>query len=591
MSLSPTRAVLCFLGGALAAVTLLAQAEPPILANGTTVPNWTVPTYRAEGAEGGLRTMTDIGTIAGSFVAMVPCRVFDTRNAPGAYGGPRLVANATRNFDIDSSACGPFPTGGILAYSLNFGAILPDAAGAFITIWPAGASMPTVSTMNPIQGTVVANAAIVPNGVGGNISVFPNTGVHLYGDINGYFTFALNPGELFAQVANNPGGGAGTFINLANTNGSAGVYGSVGPGFSDNQCCAPTGVIGKGAIAGVAGSSPERGTVGILVNGAGNLLAEGQLGRIGGGGIAYGANAFTNTAVNGSAGVLGTANAGSGYVFGVKGISVSSSLDSAGVKGVSGYGDPLGDTIDCGPCFASGLRGVSDSGGLGIIGIARAGSAVVGTKLNPSDNGSAYTGYLGAFGFAVYSNGNYGGTGAKFFVEPHPIDASKVIKYISLEGPEAGTYFRGKGRFQNGIATIDVPEDFRMVTDADGLSIQVTPIGEMATVAVQSIGLDRIVVRGSRNVDFFYTVNGVRRSFRDFAPIQDAEEVYMPEKPGVTLDSHGYLAADQKRALIQNGTYKPDGTVNMETAHRLGWDRIWAERERPRPQPEMPPSP
>jgi hypothetical protein len=37
--------------------------------------------------------------------------------------------------------------------------------------------------------------------------------------------------------------------------------------------------------------------------------------------------------------------------------------------------------------------------------------------------------------------------------------------------------------------------------------------------------------------------------------------------------------------LIQNGTYKPDGTVNMETARRLGWDKEWEERERPRPQP------
>ena len=584
---SITKVVLYLLGGLLVTGILIAQPQPPILAPGSTVANWTVPTYRAEG---GLRPMTDIGTIAGSFVAMVPCRVFDTRNAPGAYGGPRLVANATRNFDIDSSACGPFPPGGILAYSMNFAAILPDAGGAFITIWPAGAAQPTVSSMNPIQGAVVANAAIVPSGTGGNISVFPNTGVHLIGDINGYFTFALNPGELFAQVANNPGGGAGTFINLANTNGSAGVYGAVGPGFSDNQCCAPTGVIGKGAIAGVAGSSPDRGTVGILVNGAGNLMAEGQLGRNGGGGIGYGANAFTNTSVNGSAGVLGTATAGSGFIFGVKGVSGSTSLDSAGVKGVSGYGDPLGDTADCGPCFAEGVRGVSDSGGLGVIGIARAGTAVVGVKLNPADNGTQYAGYLGGtLGFAVYAQGNYGGTGAKSFVEPHPTDASKVIKYISLEGPEAGTYFRGKGTFQNGIAIINVPEDFRMVTDREGLSIQVTPIGEMATVAIQSIGLDRIVVRGSRNVDFFYTVNGVRRSFRDFAPIQDSGEIYMPEKPGVTLDSHGFLAPDQKRVLIQNGTYKPDGTVNMETAHRVGWDRIWAERERPRPSPEPAP--
>jgi hypothetical protein len=42
-----------------------------------------------------------------------------------------------------------------------------------------------------------------------------------------------------------------------------------------------------------------------------------------------------------------------------------------------------------------------------------------------------------------------------------------------------------------------------MTTSPEGLSIQVTPIGRMATVAVQSIGLERIVVMSSRDVEFF----------------------------------------------------------------------------------------
>ena len=126
-----------------------------------------------------------------------------------------------------------------------------------------------------------------------------------------------------------------------------------------------------------------------------------------------------------------------------------------------------------------------------------------------------------------------------------------------------------------------------MVTDRDGLSIQVTPIGQMATVAVQSIDLDRIVVRGSRNVEFFYTVNGVRRSFKDHVPIQPSQGEYEPEKADVTLESHHYLTPDQKRVLIQNGTYTPDGKVNMETARRLGWDKIW-ESNVPVRAPESP---
>jgi hypothetical protein len=110
----------------------------------------------------------------------------------------------------------------------------------------------------------------------------------------------------------------------------------------------------------------------------------------------------------------------------------------------------------------------------------------------------------------------------------------------------------------------------------------------MATVAVKSIGLDRIVIQGSRNVEFFYTVNGVRRTFKDQKPIRRGSE-FAPAKAEATIP--GYLSETQKRLLIQNGTYRPDGTVNMETARRLGWDRVWAERERPKPQPTEPTTP
>jgi hypothetical protein len=34
-----------------------------------------------------------------------------------------------------------------------------------------------------------------------------------------------------------------------------------------------------------------------------------------------------------------------------------------------------------------------------------------------------------------------------------------------------------------------------------------------------------------------------------------------------------------KRRLIENGTYNADGTVNLETAERVGWTKLWAERE------------
>ena len=41
------------------------------------------------------------------------------------------------------------------------------------------------------------------------------------------------------------------------------------------------------------------------------------------------------------------------------------------------------------------------------------------------------------------------------------------------------------------------------------------------------------------------------------------------------------LNAVQKQHVIDNGTYNPDGTVNMRTALRLGWNKVWAPTDHP----------
>jgi hypothetical protein len=291
---------------------------------------------------------------------------------------------------------------------------------------------------------------------------------------------------------------------------------------------------------------------------------------------------------------------GTGFnTFGVHGVTNSVDFDSAGVKGTSGLGDPLTNADDCLHCFTAGVRGVDNGTGNvshGVLGISR-GTATTGALLATTGDAVQAVGFLGKrFGddpdvvsdpvWAVFGGGHIGATGTKYFVEPHPTDPALVIRYISLEGAEAGTYFRGRGKFQNGLATIEAPEDFRLVTDSEGLSVQVTPIGEMASVAVVQIGLDRIVVKGSRNVEFFYTVNGVRRTFRDAKAISRGYE-FVPPKPDAKVPL--YLSDEQKRSLIANGTYRPDGTVNMETAKRLGWDKRWEKsRRETAPEPAVP---
>jgi hypothetical protein len=129
-----------------------------------------------------------------------------------------------------------------------------------------------------------------------------------------------------------------------------------------------------------------------------------------------------------------------------------------------------------------------------------------------------------------------------------------------------------------------VPEHFRFVTDPEGLTVQVTPIGAMASFAVMKMDLNEIVVQASRNVEFSYLVQGVRATFKDLSPIRSG--VFMPRTADTKIPA--WLSPAQRRALIQNGTYREDGTVNMETAQRLGWARIWEQRSQLAPQPAEP---
>jgi hypothetical protein len=84
-------------------------------------------------------------------------------------------------------------------------------------------------------------------------------------------------------------------------------------------------------------------------------------------------------------------------------------------------------------------------------------------------------------------------------------------------------------------------------------------------------------VKGSQNVEFFYTVNGVRRSQKHLRPVGPGRE-YMPASADARMPE--YLTEVQKQMLISNGTYRKDGTVNLEKARALGWDKVWEERTR-----------
>jgi uncharacterized repeat protein (TIGR03803 family) len=144
-------------------------------------------TYLGGGANGNYGTVfsfTGPSPTPFQFVPATPCRVVDTRNPSGEFGGPPIMGGTFRSFPIPEGSCN-IP-GTAAAYSLNV-TVVPHGILGYLTIWPTGQTQPTVSTLNSVDGRTKANAAIVPAGSGGAVSVYANDTTDVIVDIDGYF--------------------------------------------------------------------------------------------------------------------------------------------------------------------------------------------------------------------------------------------------------------------------------------------------------------------------------------------------------------------------------------------------------------------
>jgi len=173
-------------------------------------------------------------------------------------------------------------------------------------------------------------------------------------------------------------------------------------------------------------------------------------------------------------------------------------------------------------------------------------------------------------GYGVFSSGDFGGNSGKYFHQPHPTDPSKEIRFACLEGNESGTYFRGSARVKDGRAVIEIPEDFRLASEEEGVTVQLTPIGALAILAVESRSAEEIVVLGSEDVEFNYMVNGVRRGFAGLETIIENHS-FVPEPSEWDRPAFNQFRPAYRQLLVDNGILNADFTPNLETAERLGW--------------------
>jgi hypothetical protein len=124
---------------------------------------------------------------ATAFHTVSPCRIVDTRDPAGPYGGPALGGGSVRSFVL-AGLCGVPSTAKSLAVNLT---VTQPTSGGHITAFAAGGSVPSTSTLNFSAGQTRANNAVLGLSPAGGVSVSTvlSSGgtVHLIVDVNGYF--------------------------------------------------------------------------------------------------------------------------------------------------------------------------------------------------------------------------------------------------------------------------------------------------------------------------------------------------------------------------------------------------------------------
>jgi hypothetical protein len=115
-----------------------------------------------------------------------PCRLLDTRQPAGTYGGPSLTPAADRTF-VARGQCGV--PAGATSITINVAVTSATAAGD-LRLFPAGTAPPNTSTINYGAGRTRADNALVTLGTNGAFTVKTDQGsgsVDVIVDISGYF--------------------------------------------------------------------------------------------------------------------------------------------------------------------------------------------------------------------------------------------------------------------------------------------------------------------------------------------------------------------------------------------------------------------
>jgi hypothetical protein len=126
----------------------------------------------------------------GSYVAVAPVRVLDTRTGLGGRAG-KLGPGGRMTFD--PSLGGAVPRSGVSAVMLNVTGTEPTHP-THVRVWPGGTPVPGTSSLNLAPRQDRASQVVVPVGTDGTVALYNNNGsTHLVADVQGYYSDSDGP--------------------------------------------------------------------------------------------------------------------------------------------------------------------------------------------------------------------------------------------------------------------------------------------------------------------------------------------------------------------------------------------------------------
>jgi len=195
----------------------------------------------------GYFTPESAGSTVGSYVALTPARITDTRpNSGEANQGQTLGPGASLPILVSGQGGVPASTSDLEGVLLNV-TVTDTTQASYLTVYPQGGSLPDVSNLNWDPGQTVANRVVVPiNTTTGEITVFNDAGnADVIVDVDGYFTNGVAPAGASLYTAISP-------ARLIDTRSGSGYFGAgqtLGPNSLITEPVASIGSLGSNVSA------------------------------------------------------------------------------------------------------------------------------------------------------------------------------------------------------------------------------------------------------------------------------------------------------------------------------------------------------